>query len=191
MSAANGLYFHGVKLDRYFRSNAFLRLERYLECGICYQLSALMMIALKDDKTARLCRGYYKLDGCIVCRHSWVEISRDSKDYIIDIAWHGPEPFEREVYLKEQNLSPEWSYPYDAFWTLDITNAIYNGMQKPETSNVLLELMAFGNPNDGFYFNSHLCYNRQLRYNGTDMVPFYHGYSGKLVTTQIVASFAT
>lgn len=127
LDAADKLYFHGLKLRKYLEADAFLRLERYAGATFCYELSALVMILLKDNPTATLCRGYYYgEDGQILCRHSWVELETASgKHSIIDLAWASPEIIKKDNYLKNcahGRLEQKWECLHTAFWQFGVTD---------------------------------------------------------------------
>ena len=197
LNAADKLYFHGLKLRKYLEADAFLRLERYAGATFCYELSALVMILLKDSLTATLCRGYYYgEDGQILCRHSWVELeTAPGKHGIIDLAWASPEIIKKDNYLKNcahGRLEQKWECPHGAFWQFGMAETIYKAMQKPKTSCILKELTAFGSPRDSFRTKTYCISSHQLQYgDGRYMEPYRHHHCGRMISTEIIQGFAT
>ncbi len=189
------LYFHGFKVHRYLSSEAFLRLQAWLGCGMCYELSALAMLVLKHNKTARLCRGdYYEQDGKPRTCHGWVEFKIPLCGWCVaDFSWIHGGFARKKVFFKSLDggkLKERWSCSYDDFWDLPFPNVLYKAIQSSKTSKILFELTAFcgHTVEDGGF--KEWCYSGQkLRYSdGTFMIPFLNN-KGKPVSTIIIRDF--
>lgn len=188
------LYFHGFKIHRYLDSEAFPRLQAWLGCGMCYELSVLAMLALKRNKTARLYRGdYYDQDGKMQTRYGWVEFKIPLCGwYVADFSWIHEGFARKKNYFRDLDggrLKARWSCNYKDFWGLPFPNVLHESMQNRKTSYVLGELTRFSGPSkeeDGF---TEWCYSGQdLKYtDGTFMIPFY--LEGKPVSSRIIRDF--
>lgn len=188
------LYFHGFKIHRYLDSKAFSRLQSWLGCGMCYELSALAMLVLKCNKTAKLYRGdYYDQSGKLQTRHGWVEFRIPFCGWCVaDFSWIHEGFARKKNYFRNLDggrLKARWSCGYKDFWDLPFPNVLHKSMQNKKTSYVLGELTRFSGPykeEDGF---TEWCYSGQdLKYtDGTFMIPFY--LEGKPVNSRIMRDF--
>lgn len=174
---ARRLYFHDYTLDQYLETDAILRLEHWLNCGMCYQLSALAMILAKDFKSAKICRGdCYREDGTWYTKHSWVEIKIPLNGWcIIDLAWlcfseqcTTKESFFSASNLKGKRLTSKWECGYEEFWSIRYSQLLEQAMRRPKTSRILFELQAYGSPSDGYDFHERL---REWNIIKTDIMP--------------------
>lgn len=188
------LYFHGFKVRRYLGDETISRLQKWLGCGICHELSVLAMLVLKNNKTAVLCHGdYYDADGNFKTHHSWVEFKIPLNGWwVADFSWIDIGFVSKKKYSKSDDgeLKLIWGCGYDDFWDLPFSNALYEAIKSPKTSKVLLELTAFYGPTieDGGF--KEWCYSGQeLRYtDGTFMIPFYNS-EGKPISSRILRDF--
>lgn len=188
------LYFHGFKIHRYLDSEAFPRLQAWLGCGMCHELSALAMLVLKCNKTARLYRGdYCDQNGKLQTRHGWVEFKIPLCGwYVADFSWIHEGFARKKNYFRNLDggrLKVRWSCSYEDFWDLPFSNVLHKTMQNKKTSYILGELSRFSGPDkeeDGF---TEWCYSGQdLKYtDGTFMIPFY--LEGKPVNSRIICDF--
>ncbi len=188
------LYFHGFKIHRYLDSEAFPRLQAWLGCGMCYELSALAMLALKCNKTAKLYRGdYYDQNGKLQTRHGWAEFKISLCGwYVADFSWIHEGFARKKIYFRDLDggrLKARWSCNYKDFWDLPFPNVLYKSIRNKKTSYVLGELTRFSGPykeEDGF---TEWCYSGQdLKYtDGTFMIPFY--LEGKPLNSRIIRDF--
>lgn len=190
---AEKLYFYGFKLQRYLESNAILRLENYLRASLCYELSALAMILLRSNKTAKMCRGdYLDDDGKLKTHHSWVEFEVPNEGWcVLDLAWFEPAIFKKDFYFQHcRNLIPKWSCSYSEFWNIKLTNAVYQAMSQSSTSYIFAELSVFGNPKaNGYGFKKYCKKEQKLIYtDGTYMWPRRFS-SGKVLSSRMIRDF--
>ena len=191
---AEKLYFHGFKMSHYIDRDVFLRLEDWLETGQCFEFSILAMILLKNFETARLCRGdCFDNDSKLRTRHSWVEVKIPLNGwYVVDFAWLFPAFCKRRYYFDHRNsvkIVRKWICSHDEFWSIQLSNIIFNAMQNSKTSYILLELSGYSNPDKGYEFSEWVSKKAKLQFSdGTIMVPF-ESYSGKPVSTQIIRDF--
>lgn len=177
MKRAKQLYFHDYTLDQYLETDAIIRLEHWLNCGMCYQLSALAMILAKDFKTAKICRGdCYRKDGTWYTKHSWVEIKIPLNGWcVIDLAWlyYSNQLITRETYfsanhLDGKRLTSRWECGYEEFWGIKFSQLLEQAMRNQKTSRILFELQAYGNPSDGYGFHKKLSKWNVIK---TDIMP--------------------
>ena len=191
------LYFHGFKLKRYFiSSDAILRLQRWCGSGMCYELSVLAMILMKNHKSARLCRGdYYDENGNFRTRHAWVEVKIPLNGWVVvDFAWTFPGFSKKNYYFRHINnpgkLVCKWVCSYKEFWDVQFSNVVREAMQNKKTSCVLLELSGFGNPDNGYEFSEWVFDAKELKYSdGSVMIPFRRGDSDELISNRIIRDF--
>ena len=195
MSESQKIFFHGFSLTHYIVSDAFIRLESWLGSGLCYELSILAMILMKNNKTARLCRGdYVDKAGRLKTRHSWVEAKVPLNGWIvIDLACLSPIFCKRDQYYKyfDENgrLGCKWLCTYDEFWKTPFAKVIAEAVKKPETSNILSELAAFGSPECDYGFRGELIENSEPIPSGKKMPTHYRYGSKKPVSTEIIRDF--
>lgn len=191
------MYFHGFRLSRYIDTDAFLRLENWLGSGMCYELSALAMILMKNCKTARLCRGKcFDRDGNLITLHSWVEVKVPLNGWaVVDLAWIFPgfcskKKFFSSLEDRGKYLVCEWICTHDDFWKIDFANAVSEAMQNRETSCILMELCGFGMPKDGYEFNEYIFESHDLMCtDGRAMLPHYRDDLTKPISTRIIRDF--
>ena len=186
-------YFHGFALRKYIETGAFLRFCRFQKDGFCYQLSSLMMIALRNEPTAKLCRGnVYCKNGEFKTVHSWVELKIPFNGwYVIDASWLFPCFIKKRQYAKymKRKIEKKWECSHEDFWKLKFSEALHEATRSPETSMVLRELYAYGWPDD-FAFREEVFSAESLfsGANGTFMPPFI-GPQNMLVSTGILRDF--
>ena len=188
------IYFHGFKLRRYIESEAMLRFQNWLGVGICRELAAVAMITLRGNKSARLCHGNRYKNGQFVTRHAWVEFKVPLNGwFVMDLAWTCPGVCKRRVYFrnlrKKGKMVRHWSCPHSEFWQIKFVEVVSKMMRNRKTSHVLLELSAFGKPDDhGF---REWCYRQDgPRYSdGSMLIPHPRIGSDKLVSSWAIRDF--
>lgn len=191
------LYFHGFKLSRYLETDVFLRLERWLGYGICYELSALTMILVKNCRTARLCRGdLYDENGTFRTRHSWVELKVPLNGwYVIDLAWRFPGFCRKKDYFRQLNndnalLVPKWVCTHSEFWNIYFSDIIREAMLHEKTSCILLELSGFGDPDKEYQFEDWIHEANRLRFSDGGRMPIHRGNaSDRPISDGIIGDF--
>ena len=190
------IYFHGFKFSRYLDTDAILRLEKWLGQGMCYELSALAMILMKDCKSAKLCRGdYYDKNGNFQTKHAWVEVRIPFNGwYVIDFAWIFPGFCRKSDYFRRNNdggkLICKWTCTHDEFWSIHFSNVVREAMQNRKTSCVLLELSGFGGPENGYGFRDYIYEMENLKFSdGSVMLPHCRDDSDKPISSRIIRDF--
>lgn len=190
------IYFHGYELKRYLDSSAIIRLENWLKAGLCYELSVLAMMLVKDNKSARICRGdFYDKDGKLKTKHAWVEVKVPLNGWFaIDLAWFSPCFGRRKDYFKRCNedgkLIRKWVYPHDKFWGIQFSNVILEAIKCRETSCILLELTAFGGPEHGYGFMDWIQKIDKLRFSdGSIMLPHTRAEADRPISTRVIRDF--
>lgn len=140
-----GTYFYGYQLDQVIGERFFLRYRKFVDIGFCTVTSSLMMLALKDNPTARVVRGYWCENGQ-KNYHSWVEFRLHGIWLVLDPCWIGGFPCVlRLQYHLPWRMKISSVCRYDEFWALPISQNFHQKLQKPESSYLFCELfMAYG-----------------------------------------------
>lgn len=136
------LYLCGFSIERYRTTKAFWRFADYCDSGICHELAAVSMMALKGNKTAVFCQGTDVIDGEIAS-HSWVEFKMLGSWYVLDLAWRLCVVSKKRYYKYYPDRIVKWRCSYDEFWKIDLSNEIYDRMQNQRTSFVMDYLIAY------------------------------------------------
>lgn len=190
-------YFHGFKFRRYVETFAFWRFQEWLGSGRCYAFSSLVMIVLKHNKTATLCRGsLYDKYGNFRTRHSWIEFKIPMNGWwVADFSWINECFCSKKEYLKVVNADGErlelkWSCTYKEFWDTPLAKALYEAMKNPETSYTYNMLGAFGSPKDEWYGFTKYCYSEKVVEHAAcrRMVPFMD-CDNKPIASRIIRDF--
>lgn len=188
-------YFHGFKFQRYVDSQAILRLEHWLGTGICYELAALTMILMKNNKSAKLCKGDYYKNGHMFTVHAWVEVKVPLNGwYVADFAW-ATGPLRKKDYFNDLNKSgrmiSKWNCKYKDFWKIRFSEVLSKAMKNKDTSYVLLELSAFGGTNQNRYgFKDWIYEENDLKFSdGKTMFCHYRGNPDRPISTRIIRDF--
>lgn len=147
IDAADELYLCGHKLTKYleYQSAFFLRLQNYLETGLCFELAGLAMMMLKNVCSAKIQQGYiYSPEGKKL-RHAWVEFIKRGAHLVADFAYEMPAIVPAHIHMRNfPKREVEWTCTHRDFWQLPLSNSIYEAMQRKETSYVFEDLEAYG-----------------------------------------------
>ena len=193
------LFFNGKNFIDYIDSSALFRFQKWFGVGFCLEMSILAMILLKNNSTAKLCRGIVldensvnENDGYL---HSWVEFKYFGVEYIFDLSWcstgatwfsktPGECPLGETLYYRADEESPtieliggditlikKWSIDHDDFWRYYLANQLYEAMKDPKTSFVFDELHRF-NPAPSNY-DIEIGEDVGLKSKCKCMIPFY------------------
>jgi len=142
----SNLYLCGEPIKQVFENQFFESLNHYVLCGFCYGQSALAMLMLKGDPTARIVQG--RARGTRehgVFRHCWVEIERGNNWYVIDFAWFPwtvqPIPLEWYYDPLVVKAEPLWACESREFWQMHLSNIIFDKCSRPQTSWVLPQII--------------------------------------------------
>ena len=137
-------YFCGFKVTDWIRCKGFDRFAQWTGMGICHELSALMMVILRGNKTATLYQGYdYDSEGKLI-KHAWVEFRVPLFGwYICDLMWLNGFARRREYRRWFPRRMIEWRCTYDEFWSIKLSHCLYEQIQKPATSYVVDELTMY------------------------------------------------
>lgn len=191
ISESKTTYFCGFPLSSFLASNAFIRIEDWARTGLCYELSAIAMLLLKFNPTTRMCRGFFERNGHL-SRHSWVEFKIPFNGwFVMDLAWLHPSIVRKKLYqeITKISLTKRWTCDYAEFWSLDLANILYDYLRDPKTSNVLMDLWCFGNPDQSFEFYQ-VCFQKNLTFSdGGKGMSLYYVKESKPLSTQIVQDF--
>lgn len=141
------MYFCGHKLLEFleFPTAFFVRLQYYLNTGLCFELAALAMLTLKGVHS-KLQQGYININGLKI-RHAWVEFTKRGVDFIADFAWGLPVIMPAWMYdLSFAKREVEYSCSNNDFWALARSNSLYELMREPKTSYIFEGLEPYGLP---------------------------------------------
>ena len=138
-------YFYGYGLDQVIGERFFLRYRKFVDFGFCTVASSLLMLALKDNPTARVVRGYWREEGKKYY-HSWVEFRLHGIWLALDPCWLGGLPCALRLWYRwHWRLKISSVCRHDEFWALEISQKFSQKLQKPESSFLFYELfMAYG-----------------------------------------------
>lgn len=131
------IYFCGYSLDVVLHRELFHQLARVVGHEFCYEVSALIMLALKDVESSCMMRisgfGHYRR----VVDNSIVEVIYHGTPWIIDPTWlHGGKP---RIYARQ-----EWSYcqkvtfdvrrvfTHQEFWRYDFSEELRQSLMIPD-----------------------------------------------------------
>lgn len=135
------VYFYGHPLNRVIGCQFFIRYRKFVDIGFCAAASALVMLALKENPTARIVRGRWRSEHGKTVYHSWVEFRFHGVWLVFDPCWLNGSPC-----LPRYRYHLPWSTrilsvcKHKEFWSLPVSQQFYEKLQKPETSNLLYEL---------------------------------------------------
>lgn len=135
------LYFHGHRLDKVLACDFFYRYGLAVDWGFCGGVSALMMLALRNNRTARIVRGNWKNEKQGTVFHSWVEFRYCGVWFVCDPCWRTDSGIRfRHSYLHSSEVEITYCCQYDEFWSYPISAEFYDRLQNPATSHLLYEL---------------------------------------------------
>ena len=142
-------YFHGFPLCQVLINESFWQLSSYIGYGLCYETSALMMLALKNQRSARIVYAdaiAETLDGeRETDQHVFVEFWKFGLLWCVDIAWASPMAlmwwpiYKREFEIQHINRV----FSYDEFWQYPLSLPLYEKIHDAEHSHILFELSAY------------------------------------------------
>lgn len=138
-------YLCGYPLDIVFVRDFFRRYGKFNGRGLCYMAAATAMLALKNNRTARLVECSYTDDEHPDKRHRWVEFRFGGVWWVLDPAWTTTGLKLRRIYqddLKERLKSIRIIRICDhqQFWSYTVSQQLHEKMQQPETSWLTNEL---------------------------------------------------
>ncbi len=132
------LYFHEHQLCAVLLNKFFSRFGRFTNYGFCYMVSGMMMLAFRDNPTARIVRAFCGDDRR---RHSWLEFCFNDVWYVIDpLWWSSCLAYQSKYYAA---IQPEIYYICDhsEFWSYPISAQFEEKMRDPATSHLFYELL--------------------------------------------------
>lgn len=207
------VYFHGSKFMNYLLNDAISRFLNWLGEGLCFEMSTMAMLLLRDYPSAKLCRDVYLENGKYVCRHSWVEFTMPGNGlFAVDFSWYNRgfvwllnadpsletrnvEDLKNDVVWTTDGkfiqldegmvLKKCWECSYQDFWNYPIVVDLAIATSRPRTSHVLRSLAAMTpHPNKGLEPQ----YTKDMFGDGTVMPPFM-SMGGKPITNSIIRDF--
>lgn len=168
-------YFCGFSVMEICAQNFFARYGDFVGHGLCYTASALAMLTLKANRTARMVEmTYTDKEGRKNCHHRWVEVRFHHVWWVLDLAWTTcgvclRQQHRREVIEGLTDCRITRICRYEEFWSYPMSHQLYDKLRKPETSWLLVEiLLAYSRCGDGAeaFFNQTRLAN-ELQCDGT------------------------
>lgn len=136
------LYWCGHSLKDVFNTRLFYRFNYANEPnrGMCYEASALVMMALRDDTTTRICQG--KTDSGL--SHAWVEFCFHGKELVIDPAW-GANGYlvGHQAHRFGSSVKAKYVCSYRQFWSFATSSQFYDCLRDSQTSHLVNELALY------------------------------------------------
>ena len=153
------IYLNGHPFHEFLTNGALHRIEAYLGHGLCYETAAIIMLALRNDKSAKLIQGYARCSTGELTEHAWVELRQNGVDYVISPNWLDNYAVPRSVFYDRDtedvffSPQPEWICGYRHFWNQRITKELYQFCSRSESSYGLAAFRFF-RPDDNRLFYS-------------------------------------
>lgn len=154
-------YFCGYPVIEVYDERFFIRYRQYVDVGFCCAVSALTMIALRKNRTARLVEiTYFSEKTKRTEAHRFVEFWMLGNWWIIDPCWLDKCLVLRRVYYKGCNFiqSTKVILTHKQFWSYKVSQQLAEKLSKPETSWQFYELWAiyaWYDHDDGRHTNFH------------------------------------
>lgn len=135
------LYFCGHNLSDMLECKFFYRYAQFIGHGLCYETSALMMMTLRNNPTARIVRGNFLYQDKPRA-HLWVEFYSYRHWWVLDP--NEPETFItlRSKYYEAKQMTIVSRCRYLKFWSYPSVRKLYRKLQRPQTSYLFYELSA-------------------------------------------------
>lgn len=143
-------YLNGFQVWLYEGNGAFSRLGYYIGHGICYSISALLMLVWEDYKKTRyvFCKSY-DLGRKKWIRHAWIEVKAYGIWWVIDPTWRYPVfPSPRWLYKINFLVKYERIISHDEFFSHPVAREIATGIKDPKTSYYFHDLSLFSSYTD-------------------------------------------
>lgn len=137
MRVANRHYLCGYSLAQMINAEFMNRFGNFNHEGFCYTFSAVMMLILKDTKTARIVRGDMADQSG---KHSWVEFKRFGLWWVVDPCWLSCPVVSRCWYYHEMRPQVLVNYSHREIWNDPAAEVFYQHLLKPESSRIFVNL---------------------------------------------------
>ena len=196
LRAMHETWFYGFRADRWFvETSAFQRFTEWYNEGFCFAMSALAMIILRDNPTARIVQGH--IEGVKnpnsggLYRHAFVEFKLPWLGWcVMDLSWITPCIANRNAYYRTYSkMVKDWTCSYEEFWKYDFSHDLYMATRRKETSDILDLLIWYGCSDGMAGFTKAVLENWSI--NEFDMeitAPFHYG-NEKLISGRILRDF--
>ena len=145
IARTSNLFLNSFNLSDLQFNGFFTRIGHYIGHGLCYEASAVEMMAWKGEKNSVMVYGmaYSDTVGEYV-NHCWVEVKQYGLWWVIDSAWEYPvHPVLKSEYARKYKVKDMHYLSYDEFWSCKAINDIYECMKKAEESYVFGLLATF------------------------------------------------
>lgn len=141
--ASEKVYLNGIPVWTYYSNETFYRLGKYLEHGVCYEASALLMLTLKDYRKTRYVLGVAKPKKQAI-KHAWIEMKAYGIWWVLDSTWiTSAVPIPKIVYRYHIKTRATRILSHKEFFSLELTQELAELIKEPETSFVFNNLAAF------------------------------------------------
>lgn len=139
MMQLGNFYFCGHNLCDILERRFFYRYGQFIGHGFCYETSALMMLALRNNPTARIVKGTF-LHRDRPCAHLWVEFWAYRHWWVLDPCEPESFIFLRSSYYEAKRMKIISRCRYLKFWSYSSVRKLYRKLRQPQTSFLFCEL---------------------------------------------------
>ncbi len=139
------LYLCGYSLYDMIRVNFHHRFGHYNHEGFCFTFSAANMLALKQEKTARLVRGHV-CSSDFDSDHAWVEVKLCGRWCVIDPCLYTQGITYRRYFYRQFRPKVAVCYRHKQFWQDPAAKMFYQRMLSPKSSKIFVELFHYYTP---------------------------------------------
>lgn len=137
-------YLNGRNVFTIFDEDLFRKLSFYVGHGLCYEVSALNMVILKKNRTARLVIVQaHRRHSNDVHWHSWVEFKKYGVWWVIDPTWDRKFINLRRAHNYHIPAEYRRIMPWDEFWSFQLSHDLWEMLQNRNTSYLFDELSHF------------------------------------------------
>ncbi len=127
----------------------FKRFGDFNHDGFCYTVSGIIMLALKNNHSAKYLRGFIRdRKSDFQTEHSWVEVKVIGIWWVVDPVLTWPFIVPRRHYNRLFRVERRHVYSYTEFWRHPDTETLHDRLQRPETSWIFVELYKYFTPKD-------------------------------------------
>lgn len=179
------VYFYGFPLLEILDKGFIPRFRTVLECGLCFEVSALMMLTFHNNRTARIVRAKIWDDSeQIWIEHSWLELRYHGIWFLIDPCWQFPYAIFKKDFYEIVQMKNRRVCGRDEFMSYSISQQFAKKLRDPETSCLLAELMFTYRPHtkDAVeMFDPRIKERRLSSFNGRIVCPVQAVYAPKIL----------
>ncbi|MBR0424243.1 transglutaminase domain-containing protein [Candidatus Saccharibacteria bacterium] len=138
------VYLHGIPLWTYYENDTFPRLGSYLGHGVCYEASALLMLALRDYNNTRYVFADAPTEKYKRADHAWVELKAYGIWWVLDPTWiTSAIPMPNLIYKLLIRGKVTRRVSHQEFFNAKLSQDFAKLIENPSTSYIFNNLTAF------------------------------------------------